>query len=171
MSKSPHVRLVDTCLLGSLTPSGAQQLADPAAPGALLPAGFPTAGYSEDQLCELEEWYLLASHTALLRFFYLTRTTRDGGEPTYKSVLYCCAILAKLFGFNPGQSWACIARQLGTTPVYICQLKRAILDRMRRSRGPATRHELRQAAARMRRRARQFELAAALPRKSENRNS
>lgn len=162
--RGPHVQLVDSCIIGNNTPAGAHCAPDSLPPGALLPPGFPREGYTEEQLLELEEWYLVASQTALQRFFFLTRTTRDGGEPTARSVMYCCAILAKIFGFNPGMSWAAIARQLGTGASHLCHLRREVWRRLRSGMQPATAFELQQNAVRLRTAARKMELAAALRR-------
>lgn len=158
-----HICLVDPCILNKNTPDREQ--ADELPPGALLPPDFPRAGYSADQLIELEEWYLVAVQTALQRFFFLTRTTRDGCEPTARSVMYCCAILAKIFGFNPGMSWAAIARQLGTGASHLCKMRQEVWRRLRGIAQPPTAWELQQTAARLRNKARKLELASALRRK------
>ena len=164
-----HICLVDPCILSAHTPDRETESELP--PGALLPPDFPREGYSADQLIELEEWYLLAGQTALQRFFFLTRTTRDGGEPTARSVMYCCAILAKIFGFNPGMSWARIATQLGTSPSHLCKLRQEVWRRLRGSMQPATAFELQQTAARLRHIARKADIASAQRRKRKNRNS
>ncbi len=164
-----RIQLVDSCIIGDHTPDTSTPCVDNLPPGALLPPDFPRTGYTADQLCELEEWYLSHSQTALQRFFYLTRTTRDGGEPTARSVVLCVAILAKLFGFNPDMSWAAIARQLGTGASHLCKLRREVWRRLKAGMHSPSRFELSQTAIRLRRLARMYSLAAAL--KKPHRNS
>lgn len=157
--RGKRICLVDPVVVASRTPDREPMPELPA--GALLPADFPRAGYRAEQLIELEEWYLLTSQTAMQRLFFLLRTTRDGGEPTYKSALHCVAILVKLLGFNPGMSWAAIARQLGTSAPSFCLLRRRVWQRLRESTHPSSRFERLQAAARLRQLARKLEISAA----------
>lgn len=164
--RTRRILLVDPCIIGNNTPADDRLGVDSLPPGALLPPDFPREGYTADQLCELEEWYLAHSQTALQRFFFLTRTTRDGGEPTARSVTLCVAILAKLFGFNPGMSWAAIARQLGTGASHFCHLRREVWRRLRSSMHSPTPFEFRQTSIRLRRLARKLELAASLRRRA-----
>lgn len=158
--RTKRVYLVDPCLMAARTPAPDRE--DELPPGALLPPDFPREGYTADQLVELEEWYLVASQNALQRFFFLTRTTHNGSEPTARSVTLCCAIIAKIFGFNPSMSWAAVARQLGTDGSHLCRLRQEIRRRLRGHSPTPTAFELGQIAVRLRNKARKLELAAAM---------
>lgn len=136
--------------------------AEPDAPGALLPPDFPREGLTPHQLIELEEWYLLKTRTACLRFFALLQTTREGGEPTPTSVVQAAACVAKILGLNPHTAWPELARRLGTSPQALCHLRRALSQKIAAFATASTPAELRLAARLLRRHARTAELTAAL---------
>lgn len=136
--------------------------ADPDTPGALLPPDFPREGLSPHQLVALEEWYLIKTRAACLRFFALLQTTREGGEPTPTSVVQAAAVVAKLLGLNPDTPWPALARALGTSPQALCHLRRAIAGKLAAFATATSPAELRLTARLLRRHARTAELTAAI---------
>jgi hypothetical protein len=137
---------------------------DPAddTPGACLPADFPRAGLSADKLIELEEWYLSKTRVAILRLFSLIHTTRDGGNPTATSVLYCVAILAKLLAYHEHATWKELAEQLGTNQQALCLLRTAVAHKMASFMGSPTPAEYKKTARVLARQARKHSLLASI---------
>lgn len=154
-----RLHLTDPHILEQLCAAPA---AEEDAPGALLPPDFPREGLSAHQLVELEEWYLIKTRTACLRFFAILQTTREGGEPTPTSVVQAAAVVAKLLGLNPHTPWPALARQLGTSPQALCHLRRAIAAKLAVFATASTMAELRLTARLLRRHARTAELTAAI---------
>lgn len=157
---NPHdqLKLMDPQLLSKW----AEPMPDDPEPGAALPADFPREGLAADQLIALEEWWLAKTRVGLMRVFSLIHTTRDGGDPTAKSVLYCVAILAKLLGYNERCTWKELAENLGTNPQALCLLRTAVANKMASFLSSPTPHEYKATARIFARQARKHELLAAL---------